>query len=155
MTDNRSNTQNDALKNETAAASTTNTSQPNRSQTLGAPNSTTTEQQAANSNLKASSAAEPKMKKVDISIAGVSYQIYCPVDEEQELRSAVYYINNFALDIKREAPSLGQENLLVLSCLNLYEKINANKKTDDSRRHEDKQTEALLNKIMKDAQTIL
>ncbi len=58
------------------------------------------------------SAPEPQMKKVDIVIAGITYQIYCPVHEEAELRSAVYYINNFLLDIKKGAPSLSTGTML-------------------------------------------
>ncbi|MBH0085530.1 cell division protein ZapA [Psychrobacter sp. SCQQ22] len=99
--------------------------------------------------------AEPQIKKVDIAIAGVNYPIYCPVHEQEELHSAVSYINNYALDLKRDAPSLSQENLLVLCCLSLYEKIHANQRTSEDRLQQDKQSEALLNKIMKDAQSIL
>ncbi|MBF0659045.1 cell division protein ZapA [Psychrobacter sp. NG25] len=107
---------------------------------------------AAQPNMKV---AEPQIKKVDIAIAGVNYPIYCPVHEQEELHSAVSYINNYALDLKRDAPSLSQENLLVLCCLSLYEKIHANQRTSEDRLQQDKQSEALLNKIMKDAQSIL
>lgn len=100
-------------------------------------------------------APEPQIKKIDISIAGVTYPIYCPVHEQEELRSAVSYINNYAVDLRKEAPSLSQENLLVLCCLNLYEKIHASQRSDQDREQKDKQSEALLNKIMKDAQSIL
>lgn len=100
-------------------------------------------------------APEPQMKKVDIVIAGITYQIYCPVHEEAELRSAVYYINNFLLDIKKGAPSLSQENLLVLCCLNLYEKIHTQTKANDDAAQASKQAEMLLSKIMKDAQSVL
>ncbi|MGP4714058.1 MULTISPECIES: cell division protein ZapA [unclassified Psychrobacter] len=98
---------------------------------------------------------EPQIKKVDIAIAGNKYPIYCPVHEEEELRAAVSYINNYALDLKAEAPNLSQENLLVLCCLNLYEKINTNNKVNDARHDEDKKAEGLLNKIIKDAQSVL
>lgn len=98
---------------------------------------------------------EPQMKKVDIVIAGITYQIYCPVHEEAELRSAVYYINNFLLDIKKNAPSLSQENLLVLCCLNLYEKIHSNAKAAEDAAQASKQAKMLLSKIMKDAQSVL
>lgn len=100
-------------------------------------------------------AAKPEMKKVDIVIAGVTYQIYCPVDEEAELRSAVYYINNFMLDIKKSAPNLNQENLLVLCCLNLYDKIHSNNKAREANQQKNKHAEALLSKIMQDAKSIL
>lgn len=110
---------------------------------------------ATNTGTKTDTASKPQMKKVDIVIAGVTYQIYCPVDEEAELRSAVYYVNNFLLDIKKDAPSLSQENLLVLCCLNLYEKIHANEKTAATNKQQSKQTEDLLSKIMQDAKSIL
>lgn len=98
---------------------------------------------------------ESQVKKVDIVIAGVTYPIYCPIHEQEELLSAVSYINNYAMDLRREAPSLSQESLLVLCCLNLYEKIHANQRSEEDRLQQDKQSEALLNKIMKDAQSIL
>lgn len=98
---------------------------------------------------------ESQVKKVDIVIAGVTYPIYCPVHEQEELLSAVSYINNYAMDLRREAPSLSQESLLVLCCLNLYEKIHAHQRSEEDRLQQDKQSEALLNKIMKDAQSIL
>lgn len=100
-------------------------------------------------------AAEPQMKMVNIVIADATYGIFCPVHEEEELRSAVHYINNFALDIKKDAPKLSQEDLLVLSCLNLYEKIHDNNKLEADRKQQNDQTEALLNKVIKDAQSIL
>lgn len=110
---------------------------------------------SAQSNTKVNTVSEPQIKKVDIAIAGVTYPIFCPVHEQEELRSAVSYINNYALDLKRDAPSLSQESLLVLCCLNLYEKIHTTQRNDEDRLQQDKQSEALLNKIMKDAQSVL
>ena len=104
---------------------------------------------------KTTKPVEPQIKKVDIAIAGVTYPIYCPIHEQEELMSAVSYINNHALDLKKEAPSLSQESLLVLCCLNLYEKIHANQRSEEDRMQQSKQSEALLNKIMKDAHSIL
>lgn len=109
----------------------------------------------AQSNTKTPKAPEPQIKKVDIAIAGVTYPIFCPVHEQEELLSAVSYINNYALDLKRDSPSLSQESILVLCCLNLYEKIHANQRSDEDRLQKNKQSEALLNKIMKDAHSIL
>ena len=123
-------------------------------------NSTTTNNSTVNSSAakpaaKPTSAPEPQIKKVDVAIAGVTYPIYCPVHEQEELHSAVSYINNYALDLKRDAPSLSQESLLVLCCLNLYEKIHANQRNEEDRLQQSKQSETLLNKIMKDAHSIL
>ena len=118
-------------------------------------NNSTVNSSAARPAAKAASAPEPQIKKVDVAIAGVTYPIYCPVHEQEELHSAVSYINNYALDLKRDAPSLSQESLLVLCCLNLYEKIHANQRSEEDRLQQSKQSEALLNKIMKDAHSIL
>lgn len=118
-------------------------------------NNSASQSAAAKSAPKTNSTPEPQIKKVDIAIAGVTYPIYCPVHEQEELHSAVSYINNYALDLKRDAPSLSQESLLVLCCLNLYEKIHAHQRNDEDRVQGDKQSEALLNKIMKDAHSIL
>ena len=106
----------------------------------------------ANHPTKINTVVEPQLKKVDISIAGVTYSVYCPINEEEELRSTVYEINNFALELKKEAPNLPQENLLVLCCLNLYEKINGYKKAETDRHTQEKQNEALLSKIIREAQ---
>ena len=104
---------------------------------------------------KVNSAPEPQIKKVDIAIAGITYPIYCPVHEQEELRSAVSYINDFALSLKRDAPSLSQESLLVLCCLNLYEKIQTHERNEEDRGQQDKQSMALLNKVIQDAHSIL
>lgn len=125
--------------------------QPQKAISTGSSTSNT----ATPANTKVTKSPEPQIKKVDIAIAGVTYPIFCPVHEQEELLSAVSYINNYALDLKRDAPSLSQESLLVLCCLNLYEKIHANQRSDEDRLQKDKQSEALLNKIMKDAHSIL
>ena len=156
MTDNRNSTQNtqtQKLKTKNQVTSENNKAQHTLTSAVN-PNDLKVESMSPTDSAKAAPAPEPQLKKVDIVIAGVTYQIYCPIHEEEELRSAVYYINNFALDIKKQAPSLPQENLLVLSCLNLYEQINASKKSDSSRLNESKQNEMLLNKIIQDAQSI-
>ena len=131
-----------------ASANSTNTNSTNT-------DSSTVNSSAARPAAKTASAPEPQIKKVDVAIAGVTYPIYCPVHEQEELHSAVSYINNYALDLKRDAPSLSQESLLVLCCLNLYEKIHANQRSEEDRLQQSKQSEALLNKIMKDAHSIL
>lgn len=132
----------------------------NQSQKAMPNNSNTHSSNAENSNAarpiaKAENAPAPQIKKVDIAIAGVTYPIYCPVHEQEELHSAVSYINDFALKLRKDAPNLSQENLLVLSCLNLYEKIQTHERNEEDRLQKNKQSEVLLNKIMKDAHSIL
>lgn len=135
------------------AANQTRSTDPKLQKT--APSGSTTTTVSAQSKPNTNRAPEPQIKKVDISIAGVTYPIYCPVHEQEELRSAVSYINNYAQELRKDAPSLSQENLLVLCCLNLYEKIHANQRDNEDRLQESHKSEALLNKILKDAQSIL
>lgn len=148
---NNSNTDSSNTNSNNANSASANSASANSTHT----NSSTVNSSAARPAAKPTSTPEPQIKKVDVAIAGVTYPIYCPVHEQEELHSAVSYINNYALDLKRDAPSLSQESLLVLCCLNLYEKIHANQRSEEDRLQQSKQSEALLNKIMKDAHSIL
>lgn len=69
--------------------------------------------------------ANADIKKVDIFINGRTYVINCPSDEEAALNRASSYINQFIQDVRRQAPQLPQEELLVLCALTLYEKSEA------------------------------
>lgn len=60
---------------------------------------------------------------VDITILNEDYTIFCPQGEEDELFAATHYINEFIDGIREDVPTLSQKNLLVLACLNLYEKM--------------------------------
>ena len=164
MTDDRANpvdSQKPMPNNSNTDSSNTNSNNANSASANSASaNSTTTNNSTVNSSAarpaaKTASAPEPQIKKVHVALAGVTYPINCPAHEQEELHSAVSYINNYALDLKRDAPSLSQESLLVLCCLNLYEKIHANQRSEEDRLQQSKQSEALLNKIMKDAHSIL
>lgn len=167
MTDDRANPVDSQNKNTQSTVTESINNQAQNTQVQKAmPNNSNTQNSNANSNktnnstvnssaAKPISTPEPQIKKVDVAIAGVTYPIYCPVHEQEELHSAVSYINNYALDLKRDAPSLSQESLLVLCCLNLYEKIHANQRNEEDRLQQSKQSEALINKIMKDAHSIL
>lgn len=159
MTDDRANpvdSQKPMPNNSNTDSSNTNSNNANSASANSTnTNNSTVNSSAARPAAKPTSTPEPQIKKVDVAIAGVTYPIYCPVHEQEELHSAVSYINNYALDLKRDAPSLSQESLLVLCCLNLYEKIHANQRSEEDRLQQSKQSEALLNKIMKDAHSIL
>ena len=167
MTDDRANPVDSQNKNTQSTVTESKNNQAQNTQAQKAiPNNSNTQNSNSNSNktnnstvnssaAKPISTPEPQIKKVDVAIAGVTYPIYCPVHEQEELHSAVSYINNYALDLKRDAPSLSQESLLVLCCLNLYEKIHTNQRNEEDRLQQSKQSEALINKIMKDAHSIL
>lgn len=157
MTDNHNKAEEKQPQNTTTPSNQvqTNSSQTMKPQSQNIEPNRSMQSSTAKLNNTAQAAPEPQTKKVDIAIAGVTYPIYCPVHEQEELLSAVSYINDFALNLRRNSPNLSQENLLVLCCLNLYEKIHSNKRSEEDRLQQSKQSESLLNKIMKDAQSIL
>lgn len=98
---------------------------------------------------------EPKFKKVAIAIAGKTYYVNCPTSEEEALRTSVSYINTFALDLKSDMPRIGQEDLLVLCCLNLYEKLQEQKASNNSERLVSQEADSLLEKLIKDAKAMI
>lgn len=122
-------------------------------------NSANTQTNTAGGSTKADTnvtrSAEPQMKKVDISIAGTTYPINCPVHEEEELRAAVFYINDYVLNLRKNSPSLSQDSLLLLCCLNLHETVQTNKRGEEDRSQQEKQSVALLSKVIQDAHSIL
>lgn len=95
------------------------------------------------------------MKKVDINISGKSYPINCPDDEVDKLYAASNFINEFIDNLRTQAPHLSYENLLVLCCLNLYEKINEQEEQGQSIAANSQQAEALLDKIINDTKSML
>ncbi len=101
------------------------------------------------------SSATKEVKTVDITISGATYPINCPVDEIEELEKAVLYINHFIREIRKDAPTLNHENLLVLCCLNMYEEMKQQKNTQASIRANDKQMRSLIEKITQDAKSII
>lgn len=95
------------------------------------------------------------MKKVDILISGKTYSINCPEDGVDELNAASAYINDFIQELRQQAPQLSHENLLVLCCLNLYEKIHAQESLNESNTKDSEQAEILIDKIIKDTTSML
>lgn len=106
---------------------------------------------------QAAPAPEKKIttKKVDIVIAGNTYTINCPIDEENALHEAADYIHQFILELRKDAPHLSHEDLLVLCCLNLYEKIQEQKTINQQQQKEQQSASTILEKIIKDAKNIL
>lgn len=95
-------------------------------------------------------AAANTIKKVDIFINGRTYTINCPVEEQPALERAASYINNFIQDVRKQAPQLPQEELLVLCALTLYEK------SEQLALHQSRDEEArtLVAQILANADTI-
>ncbi len=115
---------------------------------------------------KATAKPTEKAKKIDtkpkqeivnvpITISGATYSVNCPVNEQDELEKAVLYINHFIRSVRKNAPTLSYENLLILCCLNMYEEMRQQRNTQESIRENDKQMKALIEKITRDARSIL
>ncbi|PNK61280.1 cell division protein ZapA [Psychrobacter sp. FDAARGOS_221] len=95
---------------------------------------------------------------VNINILGRSYNINCPVGEEQELALATNHINDFIGNIRDQAPQVGYENLLVLCCLDLFGKVQQASKTADASALEHSTTaehaNQLIEKMIEEMQAI-
>ena len=100
---------------------------------------------------------QPEFKPVHISIAGTPHRIICPANEVKSLEAAAEKLNEKIRDIRREikgkAPN--NEELLVLVCLDLYDQVQTLTQDAHNHRHENSQAAALIDKINKDAQSIL
>lgn len=94
-------------------------------------------------------ATENAVKKVDIFINGRTYTINCPANEEPALERASRYINNFVQDIRRQAPQLPQEELLVLCALTLYEKSEQLQKLEDQNDQASDLVHSMLSQVQK------
>lgn len=95
------------------------------------------------------------VKTVNIVISGATYPVNCPVDEISSLKKASRYINDFINDLRKEAPTLSHENLLVLCCLNMYETMDQQENQKKSTTIQEQRMQILLDKITKDAGSIL
>lgn len=95
---------------------------------------------------------EPQFMPVDITILEKNYTINCPVGEEGELYSASQFINSFIQDLQANAPQLPQENLLVLCCLNLYEKMQQAKLQTAANESDIAQANELLEHMIREMQ---
>lgn len=95
------------------------------------------------------------IKAVDIVISGATYTINCPVNEQDALIRASDYINNTIKDIRRSAPALSHENLLVLCCLNMFGQMDKISNKQKSAMVHEQAVQKLLDKISKEAASIL
>ena len=72
--------------------------------------------------------------------------------EEHELFAASDFINNFIEDLRAQAPHLPHENLLVLCCLNLYEKLQQSKNSATANEQSIEQANQLIEQMIQDMQ---
>lgn len=100
---------------------------------------------------------KPSFKAVDLNIAGTSHRINCPVDEVSQLEQAGQYINSKIREIRRDTKgkSLSNEELLVLVCLELYDQQEALKHEHKNQILNNERARAIIEKITKDARSVL
>lgn len=105
----------------------------------------------------ADKADKPSFKAVDLSIAGSSHRITCPVDEVAQLEQAGAYINDKIRELRRavKGKNPSNEELLVLTCLELYDQCQSLKNDRKNQLLDNERAKALIDKITKDARSVL
>lgn len=105
----------------------------------------------------ADKADKPSFKAVDLSIAGSSHRITCPVDEVAQLEQAGAYINDKIRELRRavKGKNPSNEELLVLTCLELYDQCQSLKNDRKNQLLDNERAKALIEKITKDARSVL
>lgn len=95
--------------------------------------------------------AKPDFTPVDISIAGTHHRIVCPADEVHHLETAVSYINDkmrsIRQEIKTKVPT--NEELLVLTCLEMYDQIKQLQDSEDFYTNERDEALMVIDKLLK------
>lgn len=101
--------------------------------------------------------AKESYRAVDISIAGTPHRIVSPVDAIKNLESAAEHINQKIRDLRREIKNKNPSNeeFLVLVCLEMYDQIQALQKQLGEKEALQKQAQLLIEKIGKEARTML
>lgn len=101
--------------------------------------------------------AKPTFEAVTVNIAGTNHRINCPSDEVNNLEIAATYIDDKVRSLRHsfKSKSLSNEELLVLTCLELYDQLTVLQAKQRLDNDEWQQSHMLLNKIIKDAQSIL
>lgn len=105
----------------------------------------------------ADKADKPSFKAVDLSIAGSSHRITCPADEVAQLEQAGAYINDKIRELRRavKGKNPSNEELLVLTCLELYDQCQSLKNDRKNQLLDNERAKALIDKITKDARSVL
>ncbi|OOR92840.1 cell division protein ZapA [Moraxella caviae] len=100
---------------------------------------------------------KPVMKPVDISISGTPHRIICPSDEVKNLEATADHINQKLRDIRKNirGKTPTNEELLVLLCLDLHDQVQQLKHEVKSHEDSSSQALALIDKITKDARSVL
>lgn len=96
-------------------------------------------------------------KAVDISISGTPHRIVCPADEVQNLENAAKFINDKIREIRHsiKGKNPNNEELLVLTCLELYDQVQSLRGERQHYLIEKERAKTLVDKMMKDARSVL
>lgn len=105
----------------------------------------------------APSRSSDEYRPVDISIAGTPHRVVCPVNEVANLEAGADYINQKIRDLRREIKNKNPSNeeFLVLVSLELYDQVRALQAQVSAATEERRQIHALIEKINRDARTML
>lgn len=96
-------------------------------------------------------------KAVDISISGTPHRIVCPSDEVQNLENAAKFINDKIREIRHgiKGKNPNNEELLVLTCLELYDQVQVLRNERQYFVIENERAKTLVDKMIKDARSVL
>ena len=102
-------------------------------------------------------AQKPTVSPVDIKSAGAFHRIVCPSDEVGGLEEAAAYINDKIREIRQgmKGKSPSNEELLVLTCLELYDSYKGLKDKESQRILEQEDAMNLIQKMIKETKAVL
>lgn len=102
-------------------------------------------------------APKTSAKAVDISISGTPHRIVCPADEVQNLENAAKFINDKIREIRHgiKGKNPNNEELLVLTCLELYDQVQVLRNERQYFVIENERAKTLVDKMIKDARSVL
>lgn len=92
--------------------------------------------------------------QVDLSISGKTYVLRAPKNDVAMLENAERKINEFIQTARKNSPNLTQEALLVLCALDLYQQSYKAQERTQMLGAQEERARALIDKILKDAQSI-
>lgn len=100
---------------------------------------------------------KPTVAPVDVNIAGSYHRIVCPSDEVAGLEEAAAYVNDKVREIRQamKGRSPSNEELLVLTCLELYDQYKNLKDNERQRILEQEDSLNLIQKMLKELRATL
>lgn len=98
-----------------------------------------------------------KTVRVDISLSGTPHSISCPSDKVSDLKKHTEALNTTLRQMRREIQGKNptNEELLLLHCLELYDKMRILQMQLQDNRIEYERSVALIDKLLKNTQAVL